>query len=101
MPLGRSRPRARRSRAPPWPRPWAATAARVRDTSSASTRRRPAESNRPPLAVRDNPEVDVPYGEETQEVEVQVTVLVCDVCKRRDVPAKKYLLAVGESEPRR
>ncbi|MFF7021394.1 hypothetical protein ACFY97_10300 [Streptomyces klenkii] len=34
-------------------------------------------------------------------MELQVTVLICDVCKERDVPAKKYLLAIGESEPKR
>ncbi|MEV0437796.1 hypothetical protein AB0I84_00730 [Streptomyces spectabilis] len=34
-------------------------------------------------------------------MELQVTVLICDVCKKRDVPAKKYLLAIGESEPKR
>lgn len=32
-------------------------------------------------------------------MEVTVTMVVCDVCKRQDRPAKKYLLAVGDTEP--
>ncbi|MFG2147365.1 hypothetical protein ACGFRG_24740 [Streptomyces sp. NPDC048696] len=32
-------------------------------------------------------------------MEVTVTMVVCDVCKRQDRPAQKYLLAVGDTEP--
>ncbi|WP_265106701.1 hypothetical protein [Streptomyces sp. ET3-23] len=32
-------------------------------------------------------------------MEVQVTMLVCDECERRDVPARKYTLAVEGGEP--
>ncbi|MFI9205302.1 hypothetical protein [Streptomyces sp. NPDC053048] len=51
------------------------------------------------LAVRDNRRDESRTARRHNEVELQITMLVCDVCERRDVPAKRYTLAVEDGEP--